>query len=110
MRELLRREIAVTAIFAFNDEMAVGVIGELQRAGRRVPGDVSVIGFDDIPYASAIYPAVTTIAQPIARMGSLGVRLLLDRIRQPDAPFQRIILSTALVERESSGAIRGLGE
>ncbi len=102
VRELLRRNIAFTAIFAFNDEMAIGVIGELQRAGRRVPDDVSVIGFDNIPYASAIFPSVTTIAQPIAEMGDRGVRLLLERIRQPDAPFQRIILSTRLVEREST--------
>ena len=106
VRELLRRDLVFTAIFAFNDEMAIGVIGELQRAGRRVPEDVSVIGFDNIPYASAIYPAVTTVAQPIAEMGTLGVRLLLERIRNPGAPFQRTILSTTLVERESSRSIR----
>lgn len=102
VRELRRRDLDVSAIFAFNDEMAVGVIGELQRAGHRVPEDVSVIGFDDIPYASAIFPSVTTIAQPIADMGNLGIQLLLERIRRPDAPFQRTILSTRLVEREST--------
>jgi LacI family transcriptional regulator len=102
VRELLRRDVPFSAIFAFNDEMAVGVIGELQRAGQRVPDDVSVIGFDNIPYASAIYPAVTTIAQPVAQMGTLGVRLLLERIRNRGAPFQRTILSTTLIERESA--------
>ncbi|HVL26019.1 MAG TPA: LacI family DNA-binding transcriptional regulator [Thermomicrobiales bacterium] len=104
-RELLRRETDFTAVFAFNDEMAVGVIGALQRAGRRVPRDVSVIGFDDIPHASAMYPSVTTIAQPIAEMGRLGVQLLLTRLRQPDAPHERVVLSTTLVKRESSGAV-----
>jgi LacI family transcriptional regulator len=103
-RTLLRREVEFSAIFAFNDVMAAGVIGELQRAGLRVPGDVSVIGFDDIPIASAIYPSVTTIAQPIPEMARLGVELLLRRIRGPDAPFERYILPTRLIPRESTAA------
>ena len=101
--ELLRRGVDFTAVFAFNDLMAIGVIGTLQRAGHRVPGDVSVIGFDDIPQAAALFPAVTTVAQPIAVMGRHSVRLLLDRIARRDAPCQRVVLSTTLVERESCG-------
>lgn len=103
--ELLNRGGDFTAIFAFNDEMAIGVIGALQRAGKRVPEDYSVMGFDDIPYANAIYPAVTTIAQPILEMGNVGLRMLLDRIHQPGRPPQRIQLSTRLVERESVARI-----
>lgn len=105
VEELLSRGIEFTAIFAFNDEMAIGVIGSLQRAGRRVPQDVSVIGFDDIPYASAIYPALTTIAQPITEMAQMGISMLLERIRQPGGAPRRIELPTRLVERESVARI-----
>ncbi len=96
------RAKGITAIFAFNDAMAIGAIGELQRQGRRVPDDVSVVGFDDIPAAAAIFPAVTTVAQPIVEMGTLGVRLILDRIAQTGAPTQRIELATTLIVREST--------
>jgi LacI family transcriptional regulator len=101
--QLLERRVDVTAIFAFNDQMATGAVGALQRAGHRVPQDISVIGFDDIPQSAAIFPALTTIAQPIAEMGTIGVRLLLDRIARRDAPYQRVRLSTRLVVRESTG-------
>jgi LacI family transcriptional regulator len=104
-QELIARGVDFTAVFAFNDLMAIGVIGAFQRAGCRVPEDVSVIGFDDIPQASATYPAVTTIAQPIAEMGRCAVRLLLDRIAKRDSPYQRIALTTTVVERESCGPV-----
>ncbi len=104
VRTLLQRNVDFTAIFAFNDVMAAGVIGELQRSGLRVPGDVSVIGFDDIPIAAAMYPSVTTIAQPIAEMARHGVDLLLRRIRGPDTPFERLVLPTRLVPRESTAS------
>ena len=98
---LRQRGVRFSAIFAFNDQMAIGVIGALQRVGRSVPGEVSVVGFDNISYGAAAYPALTTIAQPITEMGTAGVRMLLDRIRQPHAPPRRVVLSTTLLERES---------
>jgi LacI family transcriptional regulator len=104
VRELLESESVITAIFAFNDSMAIGAIGELQRLGRRVPDDVSVVGFDDIPAAAAIFPAVTTVAQPIVELGILGVRLILDRIAKQEAPTQRIELATTLIVRESTAS------
>jgi len=107
--ELVARGVDYSAIFAFNDEMAIGVIGALHRIGRQVPDDVSVIGFDDIPYAAAVYPAVTTIAQPIAEMGRTGLRLLLERIRDPDRAPNRVLLSTRLMERESVATLLGPG-
>lgn len=106
---LLDQGADFTAIFAFNDEMAIGVIGALQRAGKRVPHDISVIGFDDIPYANAIYPAVTTIAQPIVEMGKIGVRMLLDRLHHPGAAPRHVQLSPRLVERESVARIGVVG-
>jgi LacI family transcriptional regulator len=105
-RQLMARNVEFTAVFAFNDQMAAGAAAALQRAGRRVPDDVSVVGFDDIPQASATFPALTTVAQPIAEMSKSGVRLLLERIAHRDAPFQRIVLPTRLVIRESSGPPR----
>jgi DNA-binding LacI/PurR family transcriptional regulator len=112
MQQLLEQGSDVTAVFAFNDQMAIGVIGALQRAGLRVPEDISVVGFDDIPQSAAIFPALTTVAQPIAEMGTTGVRLLLDRIARRDAPRRRVQLATRLVVRESTGSpgdgIRGV--
>ncbi len=103
--EMLRRGVPFTALFAFNDLTAIGAIGALQRAGRRVPDDVSVVGFDDVPQASALFPALTTVAQPIAEMGRASVRLLLDRIAHRGAPCARVTLTTTLVERESCRAL-----
>ncbi len=104
MRELLDRGVPFTALFAFNDLMAIAAIGALQQAGRRVPDDVSVIGFDDILLAAAVFPPLTTVAQPVADMGRRSVRLLLDRIADREAPVSRIVLRTTLVERGSCQA------
>jgi LacI family transcriptional regulator len=101
--ELLARGADFTAVFAFNDQMAAGAIGALLRAGRRVPADISVVGFDDIPQAAAMFPAITTVAQPLAELGELGARLLLDRIARPAEPWRRVTLPTRLVARESTG-------
>jgi LacI family transcriptional regulator len=100
---LLADGLDVTAVFAFNDQMATGAIGAFQRAGFRVPDDISVIGFDDIPHATSTYPALTTVAQPIAELAAVGVRLLLDRIARREAPWQRVLLETRLEVRESTG-------
>jgi LacI family transcriptional regulator len=110
-QQLLERGIVaagnITAIFAVNDQMAIGAIGALQREGYRVPEDISVVGFDDIPQAAAVFPALTTIAQPIGEMGRMGVRLLLDRIAREHpkggTPYQQVRLPTRLVIRESTG-------
>jgi LacI family transcriptional regulator len=106
--ELLRKGVEFTAVFAFNDLMAMGVIAALQRAGRRVPEDVSVVGFDDIPQTSAMFPSVTTIAQPTAELGQRSVELLLERIKNQTGPTQRLVLSTTLIERESCRAVPGI--
>ncbi|MGH2613768.1 MAG: LacI family DNA-binding transcriptional regulator [Thermomicrobiales bacterium] len=105
-QQLLEHGLDVTAIFAFIDRLATGATGALQRAGLRVPVDISVVGFDDIPQAAAIYPALTTVGQPIGEMGAAGVRLLLDRMAHRNAPWQRVLLPTRLVVRESTGAPR----
>jgi LacI family transcriptional regulator len=100
-RSLLDHGLDVTAAFVFNDLTAVGMIGALHRNGCHVPADLSVVGFDDIPQAGTGIPALTTVAQPVCEMGKASVRLLLDRIARPDAPYQRLVLPTELIERES---------
>jgi len=99
--ELLGRGVQMTAVFVFDDLMAMGVIKELQARGLSVPGDVSVVGFDNIVYSEATTPAITTVAQPIARIGHECVRLLLERIEQPEVEPRQVLLPTELVERES---------
>jgi DNA-binding LacI/PurR family transcriptional regulator len=75
----------VTAVFAANDDMAIGVIRALTEAGRRVPGDVSVVGFDDIPVAAYVTPPLTTVRQPFDAVAREGLRLLVQAIEKPDA-------------------------
>lgn len=107
MHELLRRNLKLTAVFAANDLMAIGVINALIRSKLRVPDDVSVIGFDNIWQSNAVIPSLTTIAQPVAELGQISIKLLLERIENPGKPPTRIMLSTELVERESCRRIAG---
>jgi LacI family transcriptional regulator len=107
-RTLLDSGVPFTAMFTFNDAMAIGAIGTLRRAGIGVPEEVSVIGFDNTPLANAMFPTLTTIAQPIVEMGRRSVRLLLDRIADRDAPISRVVLPTTLVKRESCGMLTNI--
>ena len=75
---LLKRPDRPTAVFCFNDEMAMGVIGAARRRGLRIPDDLSVVGFDDIRFAQCVDPPLTTIAQPMRAIGEGTVRLLLE--------------------------------
>ncbi|MBP2326645.1 DNA-binding LacI/PurR family transcriptional regulator [Kibdelosporangium banguiense] len=83
------RELAadqdVTAVFAANDDMAIGLIRALLEAGRRVPEDVSVVGFDDIPVAAYVTPRLTTVRQPFDAVAKQGLELLVHAIENPDA-------------------------
>jgi LacI family transcriptional regulator len=101
MERLLRAVPGLTAVFACNDLMAMGALTALRRQGLRSPADVSIIGFDDIPYAMTAWPPLTTIAQPVELIGRSAVKLLLARIRSPEDPSRREVLAPALVERES---------
>ena len=100
-----------TAIFAASDMMAVGALKALRQAGLRVPDDIALVGFDDVPIAAAVEPALTTVRQPIGRLGSMAADLLLNMLENPpkeQAPAYRIVLSAELVVRDSCGALRGL--
>jgi LacI family transcriptional regulator len=97
-----------TAIFAASDVMAVGALKALREAYLRVPDDVALVGFDDVPIAAAVEPALTTVRQPIERLGSMAADLLLKLLECPpdrQAPANRIGLPTTLVVRDSCGAL-----
>ncbi len=90
-----------TAIFASNDVMAMGVMDAVRNRGLRVPDDISVIGFDDIPQASLTHPALTTVNQPLEKMGRVATQILLDLLNDPEKKVKRIELPTELVVRDS---------
>ncbi len=102
MQQLLPRQ--PDAVFAASDAMAIGALRVLHEAGLRVPEDVALIGFDDMPFAARSDPPLTTIRQPTYRMGGLAVETLLDLIEHPDSPPHHIVLPTELVVRASCGA------
>jgi LacI family transcriptional regulator len=105
MHTLLSKTHAFTAIFCFNDISAIGAIRALKDAGLDVPGDVSVVGFDDIQSAEYATPSLTTVRQPLREMGKRGAQVLLERIadREKDFP-EEIVMMPELVVRESTGA------
>ena len=101
MQELLQRIPDLTAVFVFNDLMALGAMNALHAQGIRVPEDISIIGYDNIFYASTFEPALTTIAQPITEIGQECIALLLERIQQPEKQPTQITLPVELIERSS---------
>jgi LacI family transcriptional regulator len=109
MQTLLKKTRAFTAIFCFNDIAAIGAIRALKDAGLSVPGDVSVVGFDDIQSAAYATPSLTTVRQPLMEMGKRGAQVLLERIADREKPFPaEIVMSPELVVRESTGAARDI--
>jgi DNA-binding LacI/PurR family transcriptional regulator len=102
MRALLARAGDIDAVFAASDLMAGGALAALREAGRRVPGDVAVVGFDDSTIATSTTPPLTSVRQPIEEMGREMVRLLLSAIARPDPVPRRVVLGTQLVRRASS--------
>ncbi|MTJ79598.1 MAG: LacI family transcriptional regulator [Telmatospirillum sp.] len=98
-----------TAVFADNDLMAIGVICAAREAGLSVPGDLSVVGFDDIALAAYTNPPLTTICQPKHLIGTETARLLAERIQEPDMPPKRRIMPPELCVRATTRAISGQG-
>lgn len=94
-----------TAFFVANDLMACGTIRALSELGLRIPGDVSVVGFDDIMLSEMFNPPLTTIGQPRLEMGRTAVRLLLERIANPGLAPRRSMLPLKLVVRQSTGPL-----
>jgi LacI family transcriptional regulator len=109
-KRLLGRREPFTALFTFNDVSAIGAIRALREAGRGVPEDVSVVGFDDIPAAAYNHPALTTIKQPLREMGRLAAEYLLKRISngaQEEFP-EEVMVEPELIVRQSTAPARPL--
>ena len=103
---LLTQSIQPTAIFAANDSMAVGALSALREAGRRVPEDVAVVGFDDIPIAEYVTPPLTTVRVSIATLGARAAERLFSSIQAHNKnERQHEVLPTELVIRSSCGAM-----
>ncbi|HER33849.1 MAG TPA: LacI family transcriptional regulator [Halothiobacillaceae bacterium] len=97
-----------TAVFAATDSTASGVLKGIREAGMQVPQDIALVGFDDIPLATSLDPALTTIRQPIEELGSMAASLLLDILENPPdsgAPAHQMILPVKLIVRASCGAL-----
>lgn len=101
-KQLLARKKPFTALFAYNDISAIGAIRALQEHGLRVPQDVSVMGFDDIPGAAFYTPSLTTVRQPLNRMGEVAAQSLLERIEGEKEYPAEIAIEPELVVREST--------
>ena len=106
-QQLLAQPTRPSAIFASNDDMAAATIAVAHRQGLNVPGDLTVVGYDDSPLATTIWPALTTVRQPIADMARAAVDILVEDIRNRRAGepgvTQHQLMDFALIERESSG-------
>jgi DNA-binding LacI/PurR family transcriptional regulator len=101
--ELLRNDSQITALFALNDKMALGAIKKLNELGLRVPQDIAVVGFDDIPQASYSIPSLTTVHQPLYEIGKLACERLVELVHGNVSRVQEVI-PIYLVVRESCGA------
>jgi LacI family transcriptional regulator len=99
----LERVPHLTALFAQNDRMAVGAMRVLREEGRRIPDDVAIVGYDDIPMAAYSHPPLTTIHQPMQEVGEIATRKLIELIDDPDAEREEILLKTKLLRRGSCG-------
>ena len=106
-KQLLARGKPFTALFAYNDISAIGAIRVLQEQGLRVPQDVSVMGFDDIPGAAFYTPSLTTVRQPLNRMGEVAAQSLLERIEGKKEYPSEIAIEPELVVRESTTKASG---
>ena len=91
----------MTAIFAANDQTALGVVRALHEAGRRVPGEVSVVGFDDTPESTYFLPALTTVRQDFGEVGRRSVELVLS-LMDDNVAERHIVVPAQLVVRESA--------
>jgi LacI family transcriptional regulator len=108
MRVLLSLREIPTAVFVGSNLMTMGALQAIHESKLNIPNDISVMGFDDMPWAVSLNPPLTAVAQPAYQVGITAARLLLERVRNPDRPPHRVVLDTSLTLRSSCGAPRGL--
>jgi len=102
-KELLSRDVPFTALFAYNDISAIGAMRAIQEAGLRVPDDISIVGFDDIVSSTFCIPSLTTVRQPLKKMGQIAAETLISRIENRGEFQSEIAVEPELVVRKSTG-------
>lgn len=102
MLALLDRARPPTAVFVANNLMTLGALQAIHERDLRIPDDIAIVGFDDMPWATSFQPPVTAVAQPTYQLGSIAARLLLERLGNPDLPVRRVVLDPVLMVRASS--------
>ena len=103
MHRLLDLPKRPRAVFVANNLMALGAVQAIHERGLRIPGDVALVGFDDMPWAISLRPPLTVVAQPIKEIGRVAATLLLERLKSPKQMVRQIVLSTQLIIRASCG-------
>lgn len=106
MNQLLDSGVHFTAVVIGNDSMALGANTALRQRGLRVPEDVSIVGFDDVPEAAHVCPALTTVRQDFTMLGKVSVEYVVRLIEQPDTPIQQTVLHPKLIVRRSTAPPR----
>ena len=89
------------ALFAFNDIIALGAIKAMNEKGIKIPEDVSIVGFDDIPFSDMINPPMTTVRVDVERLGKVSINRLIEKIEEEDEGKLKVQISTDIVERKS---------
>lgn len=102
MTTLLQRDERPDAVFAASDDLALGAIRAVRESGLDVPGDIAVIGFDDLHMSAHV--GLSTLSQPMYEMGRIGIDKLIQRIAEPERPVSRTVFSAQLVTRKTTGA------
>ncbi|GHF13398.1 DNA-binding transcriptional regulator CytR [Kordiimonas sediminis] len=102
-KQLLAQSVHPTAILCFNDEMAIGAMQSIRQAGHKVPADISVTGFDDLPLSAYTHPPLTTIAQPTEEFGASAMAILFDLMDGQEPAERNRIVPYKLIVRDSTG-------
>jgi LacI family transcriptional regulator len=110
MQQLLALSNRPTAVFTHNDIIALGAMRTIYDAGLSVPGDISIVGYDDITAAAYLAPPLTTVRSPKTEMGVLAARTILRLVQEPELPAQTVTLPVELIVRASTAAIRARPE
>ena len=105
-RDLLAKESCITALFVANNLMTLGALDAIRERGLKIPDDISIVGFDDMPWAMLLQPPLTAIAQPTYDLGKQAAELLIERLQKTDKPVDHLRLNTQLVIRGSTSKPR----
>ena len=103
MLALLDLPVPPTAVMVSNNLMTLGALQAIHERNMKIPDQIAVVGFDDMPWATSLQPPLTAVAQPTFELGVTAAQLLLERLKEPDRPFRHVVLETHLMVRTSCG-------